>query len=165
MQLSLHADYALRVLIYLGTHPERVVSTQEISAAYGISKNHLVRVIHTLSEHAYVDIHAGRSGGVTLARAPHLIKLGDVILNAEPNLRLAECFDAQSNTCPITSACALKGILNEALNAFLTALNRHTLADILRDGGQQRLVKLFAIAGSSGNSGVAGIMGPEVSKQ
>ena len=51
MQLSLHADYALRVLIYLGTYPERVVTTREISRAYGISKNHLVRVVHTLAEH------------------------------------------------------------------------------------------------------------------
>ena len=148
MQLSLHADYALRVLIYLGTHPDRVVSTHEISDAYGISKNHLVRVIHTLSENQYVNIHAGRSGGVTLARAPQLIHLGDVIRNAEPNLRLAECFDKQSNTCPIAPACALKGILNEALKAFLAELNRHTIADILRNGGQEKLVNLFAIAGS-----------------
>src|SRR3712207_1574269 len=131
MQLSLHADYALRVLIYLGTHPDRVVSTQEISSAYGISKHHLVRVVQTLSEAQYVDIRAGRSGGITLAREPNLIPLGDVIRSAEPNLRLAECFDAQSNTCPIASACALKSILNEALKAFLAALNRKTLADIL----------------------------------
>jgi Rrf2 family transcriptional regulator, nitric oxide-sensitive transcriptional repressor len=151
MQLSLHADYALRVLIYLGTHPERVVSTHEISDAYGISKNHLVRVIHTLAENQYVNIHAGRSGGVTLRRLPHLIPLGDVIRSAEPNLRLAECFDQKANTCPIASACALKGILNEALKAFMSELNRHTIADILRDGGQQKLVRLFAIGRSDGS--------------
>jgi Rrf2 family transcriptional regulator, nitric oxide-sensitive transcriptional repressor len=148
MQLSLHADYALRVLIYLGTHPDRVISTHEISDAYGISKHHLVRVIHTLAENDYVRIQAGRSGGVTLARAPHLIPLGDVIRKAEPNLRLVECFDEKANTCPISSACSLKGILNEALKSFLNTLNRHTVADILQNGGQQKLVKLFAIAGS-----------------
>jgi Rrf2 family transcriptional regulator, nitric oxide-sensitive transcriptional repressor len=148
VQLSLHADYALRVLIYLGTHPDRVVSTQEISGAYGISKHHLVRVVQTLAEHQYVDIRAGRSGGVTLARAPHLIPLGDVIRCAEPNLRLAECFDASTNTCPIASACALKGILQEALTAFVAALNRHTLADILTQGRNHKLVRLFAMVGS-----------------
>jgi Rrf2 family nitric oxide-sensitive transcriptional repressor len=146
MQLSLHADYALRVLIYLGTHPDRVVCTQEISDAYGISKHHLVRVVQTLAEHDYVQIRAGRSGGVTLAREPNLIPLGDVIRCAEPNLRLAECFDASTNTCPIVSACALKGILHEALTAFLAALNRHTLADILVSGRKQTLVNLFAAA-------------------
>ena len=151
MQLSLHADYALRVLIYLGSNPGRVVSTHEISGAYGISKHHLVRVVQTLAEHDYVNIHAGRSGGVKLARAPHLISLGDVIQSAEPNLKLVECFDREANTCPIASACALKGMLREALQAFLATLNRYTLADILRDGNQQKLVSLFAIAGSGGD--------------
>lgn len=151
MQLSLHADYALRVLIYLATYPDRVVSTQEISTAYGISKHHLVRVVHTLSEHQYVEVHAGRSGGVTLAREPRLIRLGEVIRNAEPNLRLAECFDGKTNTCPIAPVCALKGILNEALNAFLISLDRYTIADVLHNSGQRKLASAFAtFAGWSG---------------
>lgn len=151
MQLSLHADYALRVLVYLGTHPDRVVSTQEISSGYGISKNHLVRVIHTLAENGYVHIHTGRSGGVTLARETHLIRLGDVVRNAEPNLRLAECFDKATNTCPIAPVCALKGMLNEALNSFLSTLNQYTVADILKKGDQRQLAHVFAtFAGWSG---------------
>jgi Rrf2 family transcriptional regulator, nitric oxide-sensitive transcriptional repressor len=144
VQLSLHGDYALRVLIYLGTHPDRVVPTQEISGAYGISKNHLVRVVHTLAGNGFVTVHAGRSGGVTLARKPHLIRLGDVIRKAEPNLRLAECFDAQTNTCPISPVCALKGILNEALAAFIATLNEYTVADVLKHGGQRKLAGVFA---------------------
>jgi Rrf2 family nitric oxide-sensitive transcriptional repressor len=144
VQLSLHADYALRVLVYLGTHPGRVVTTQEVSSAYGISKNHLVRVIHTLAEHGYIDIHAGRSGGVTLAREPNAIRLGEVVRYAEPNLRLAECFDKNTNTCPIASVCGLKGMLNEALNSFLATLNRYTIADIVNEKDQRKLASVFA---------------------
>jgi Rrf2 family nitric oxide-sensitive transcriptional repressor len=144
MQVSLHADYALRFLIYLSTHPDRLVTTREVSSAYGISKHHLVRVVHTLAEHGYVDIQAGRSGGVRLAREPHLIRLGDVIRNAEPNMRLVECFDGPTNTCPIAPVCALKGMLNEALNAFLISLNRYTIADVLTTSGQRRLSGVFA---------------------
>ena len=144
MQLSLHADYALRVLVYLGTYPDRIVSTQEISSAYGISKHHLVRVVHTLAQNGHVAVHAGRSGGVTLARKPELIRLGDVIRGAEPNLRLAECFDAETNTCPIAPVCALKGMLSDALNAFLTSLNRYTIADVLKRGVQRQLASMFA---------------------
>ena len=66
MQLSLHSDYALRVLLYLGTHPGETISTRQISAAYGISKNHLVRVVQTLGEHGYVELLPGRSGGIRL---------------------------------------------------------------------------------------------------
>jgi Rrf2 family transcriptional regulator, nitric oxide-sensitive transcriptional repressor len=145
MQLSLHADYALRVLVYLGSNPDRVISTQEISGAYRISKHHLVRVVQTLAEHQYVKIQAGRSGGVQLARAPHLIRLGDVIRCAEPNLRLAECFDRESNRCPIAAACALKTMLNEALQAFLATLNRYTVADILHGDRREKLITLFAL--------------------
>ena len=63
-----------------------MISTQEISGAYGISKHHLVRVVHTLAEHQYVNIQAGRSGGVVLARAPHLIPFGrcDSLCRTEP---------------------------------------------------------------------------------
>src|SRR5688572_15835554 len=100
--------------MYLGTHRGRLVTTQEISTAYSISKNHLVRVIHTLAAEQYVEIQAGRSGGLKLAREPHEIRLGEVVRHAEPNLRLVECFDRETNTCPIARICALKGMLNEA---------------------------------------------------
>jgi len=90
MQLSLHSDYALRVLIYLGAHPDETISTQRISAAYGISKNHLVRVVQTLSEHGYVRVTPG--SGVRLTRDPQDIRLGEVVRYSEPNLRLVECF-------------------------------------------------------------------------
>ncbi|MBK9170885.1 MAG: Rrf2 family transcriptional regulator [Bryobacterales bacterium] len=143
MQLSLHADYALRVLLYLGTHPGQVISTQRVSAAYGISRNHLVRVVQTLAEHGYVRVTPGRSGGAVLARDPGRIRLGDVVRDAEPSLRLVECFDETTNTCPIVSACTLKRRLYEALEAFLAELNRHTLADLLDGPKRRSLAALF----------------------
>lgn len=150
MQLSLHADYALRVLIYLGAHPGEVVSTQQISNVYGISKNHLVRVMQTLGEHGYIQVLPGRSGGVKLAMDPALIRLGDVVRNAEPNLRLVECFDRHTNTCPIVGACDLKGYLADALAAFITEMNRHTLAEILDSPTGRRLQPLFVRLSQSG---------------
>jgi Rrf2 family nitric oxide-sensitive transcriptional repressor len=86
-----------------------------------------------------------------LARDPQVIRLGDVVRHAEPNLRLAECFDRQTNTCPIAPVCALKGMLNEALESFLATLNRYTVADVMNTSGQHKLTSLFAtFAGWSG---------------
>jgi Rrf2 family transcriptional regulator, nitric oxide-sensitive transcriptional repressor len=144
MQISLRCDYSLRVLVYLGTHPDRVVTTQEVSAAYGISKHHLVRVIQALAEHRYLQIHTGRSGGITLAREPREILLGDVVRDSEPNMRLVECFDRVTNTCRIAPCCSLKSMLREALEAFINTLNRYTLADVLRHGGKKKLATLLA---------------------
>ena len=131
------------MLLYLGTHPGRVVPTAEISGAYGISKNHLVRVMHTLGEDGYLRLIPGRAGGVSLAMEPHLIRLGDVVRQAEPTLRLAECFDAENNTCGIAPVCSLKPVLKEALSSFLTSLNRYTLADLLAGGAQERIARKF----------------------
>ena len=145
MQLSLHADYALRVLIYLGAHPGEKVSTERISSAYGVSRNHLVRVVQTLGENGYVEVTPGRTGGIRLARDPGAIRLGEVVRRVEPNLNMVECFDSATNTCPIPAACGLKSWLRDALEAFLLELDRHTLGDLLiedrraRPKGQLRL--------------------------
>jgi Rrf2 family transcriptional regulator, nitric oxide-sensitive transcriptional repressor len=143
VQLSLHSDYALRVLLYLGSHPGETVSTRQISTAYGISKNHLVRVVQTLGEHGYVELLPGRSGGIRLTCDPAQIKLGDVVRHAEPNLRLLECFDRTTNTCPIIDSCGLKGYLHQALAAFLADLNQHTLADLLTPARRGKLHSMF----------------------
>lgn len=143
MQLSLHADYALRLLIYLGTHPNEVVTTQQVSAAYGISRNHLVRVVQTLAHHGYVKITVGRSGGVALARDAETIRLGQVVRDAEVNLNLVECFDPATNTCPIARVCGLQTYLSQALEAFLANLDQRTLADLLTPRQRRNLSDLF----------------------
>lgn len=147
MQLTLHADYAFRVLLYLGSQPPgHVAATKDISQSYGISKHHLVRVVQTLSEHGYVAVNPGRTGGVSLAREAHQIKLGDVMRNTETNLQVVECFDMRTNTCPIVPVCQLKPVLSEALDAFLAVLDRYTLADLLNPRRRTSLVKLLAIS-------------------
>jgi len=151
VQLTLHSEYALRVLLYLGSRHGEIASTKEISNTFGISKNHLVRVIQTLGDAGYLRVSPGRGGGVSLAMEPSLIRLGDVVRKAEPNLRIAECFDAERNTCVIAPVCSLKPVLNEALNSFLTTLDRYTLADLLAGGVQRKLSRVFTLITRNGH--------------
>lgn len=132
MHLTLHADYSLRVLVYLATHPGKVVSTQEVSEAYGISKNHLVRVVQTLAQHGFVDVKPGRTGGISLAREPGAINVGKVLRATEPDYHLVECFERETNTCPIAPACSLKHMLFDAREAFLAVLDGYTVEDVVR---------------------------------
>lgn len=143
MQLTLHADYSLRVLLYLAENRNRPASTQEISEAYGISRHHLVRVVQTLNAHSFVNVSTGRKGGVVLARDPAEINLGDVVKKCEPGFRMVECFDPESNTCPIAPACRLRGALRKALDAFFEVLAGYTLADLVRTSGGGRISNLF----------------------
>ncbi|MBL9022161.1 MAG: Rrf2 family transcriptional regulator [Myxococcales bacterium] len=135
MRLTLHADYALRMLVYLAVRPDAAVTTAEIGEAYGISKHHLVRVAHTLKRAGYIVIAPGRNGGLALAKSPADIRIGQVVKKVEPDLDLVECFAGKGSACPITSVCALGGALGEALAAFLSTLDRYTLADVIADSG------------------------------
>ncbi|MBL8151572.1 MAG: Rrf2 family transcriptional regulator [Blastocatellia bacterium] len=140
MRLTFHADYSLRVLLYLASHPDRLVSTVEISQAYNISRNHLVRVVNNLGKKGFIEVHPGRSGGIKLGRQPEEIILGEVIRATEPDFYLVECFDKRTNSCPITPACGLKSILKEAVDSFLQTLNRYTLRDISQNHSELALL-------------------------
>lgn len=145
MNLTLHADYSLRILLYLSEHRDRPVSTQEISEAYGISRNHLVRVVQTLQAHSFVNASVGRSGGLTLSRDPAKINIGQVVRKTEPNFRIVECFEPETNTCRIAPVCRLRGVLGEALSAFVKVLDGYTLADVARMEGTAPLSNFLAI--------------------
>jgi Rrf2 family nitric oxide-sensitive transcriptional repressor len=67
---------------------------------------------------------------LALGKRPAKIRLGDVVRATEPDFALAECFSA-GNHCIITPDCRLRGILSEALDAFVGTLDRYTLKDLM----------------------------------
>jgi Rrf2 family transcriptional regulator, nitric oxide-sensitive transcriptional repressor len=132
MQLTQYTDYSLRVLIYLSQkQPGELATISEIAEFYSISRNHLVKVVHNLSTFGFIHTTRGKHGGMSLARPASQIKIGEVVRHTEPNLDIAECFNKGSNQCVITSACKLKNMLNEASMAFMSTLDRYTIADTL----------------------------------
>lgn len=131
MRLTDYTDYALRVLMYVGAHPGRLVTIQEIADNHGISKNHLTKVVHRLGVAGLVTTMRGRTGGIRLARSPAMITLGSVVRLTEPDFIMVECFDEVSNTCTLSPVCVLKHALGRATSAYLQELDRMTLADVL----------------------------------
>jgi Rrf2 family transcriptional regulator, nitric oxide-sensitive transcriptional repressor len=131
VHLTQFSDYSLRLVIYLASHPDQVVSVDEISRAYGISRHHLVKVVQTLTDLEVVESHRGRGGGMRLAMHPSRINVGWLVRRTEPHFDLVECFDPATNTCPIAPACGLKGLLQRAQEAFLSVLDAYNLEQIL----------------------------------
>jgi Rrf2 family nitric oxide-sensitive transcriptional repressor len=131
----------LRLALYLACHPERVVSVDEVSRAFGISRHHLVKVVQTLTDLGVVAALRGRSGGMRLAMPPSEINVGWLLRRTEPHLNLVECFDPATNTCPIAPACGLKGALKRAQQAFLSILDEYTLDNFRSRQGE--LVRLL----------------------
>jgi Rrf2 family transcriptional regulator, nitric oxide-sensitive transcriptional repressor len=143
MRLTTFTDYTLRVLMYLAIAPERLATIPEIAEAYGISENHLMKVVHRLARSGLIESIRGKGGGVRLAHPAADIHLGQVISNSEGETSIVECFSGENNSCRITPACRLSKILADAFKDFYKALDAYTLADLVND--PQQLGELLSI--------------------
>lgn len=131
MRLTQYTDFSIRVLIFLGVNPDRRCTIQEIANSYGISRNHLMKVVQQLAATGFVQSVRGSGGGLSLRTAPEDINLGDVVKRMEPDFGMVECM-RDGNACVITPSCRLPSMLEEATRAYLGVLSRYTLADLLR---------------------------------
>ena len=131
MRLTTYTDYTLRVLMYLALEPGRLATIPEIAAAYGISENHLMKVVHQLGRSGVVEPIRGKGGGVRLAFDPQDIRLGQIVRASEGSAPIVECLAPADSNCRIAPSCRLAGILVEAFDALYETLDAYTLADLV----------------------------------
>ena len=154
MRLTRYSDYALRVLIYLSSRPERLCSIAEISRAYDISNNHLMKVVQELGRAGYVTTLRGRSGGIRLARPASEIIVGHVIRTTEEGFDLADC-----RNCGLAPACGMTSVLGEAVEAFLAVLDRYSFADLPKR--EIDVLALFPLASPTRVAAIAAVAGQD----
>lgn len=126
MRLTRFSDYAMRVMIDLGRRPGELSSIAALAETHGISQNHLMKVVSDLVNAGYLESVRGRAGGVRLARPPGTINVGELLRHTEDDLRLVNCGD-----CILARGCGFDGVLGQAMGAFLSVLDRYSLADLL----------------------------------
>jgi Rrf2 family nitric oxide-sensitive transcriptional repressor len=139
MRLTAMTDYALRLLMHVAQHPERLCTIAEVARAYGISEAHLMKVTHRLALGGWLETVRGKGGGMRLARPAREIRLGAVVRAMEPDFALVECFGAGTcaepgaapSSCRLDGCCSLAGVIAGALRSFIQYLDDHTLADVL----------------------------------
>jgi len=141
MRLTLHTDYALRLLMLLAMEPDKLHTIEEVARRYGISRNHLMKVVQTLAQAGLIDSLRGRGGGLRLGQPAASVNLGAVVRATEDGFALVECFDRARNTCIVAPVCGLRSPLEEALQAFLAVLDRYSLADLIRNPGSLRRMR------------------------
>ena len=112
MNLTVQSDYAFRTLMFLAVRDPESATIQEISQHYGISRGHLMVLVHRLGNLGFLENTRGRGGGIKLARPGSEIGLDEILLAIEPGFELAECYRSDSNRCLITTACRLRGVLD-----------------------------------------------------
>lgn len=143
MRLTQFTDFALRTLMYLGLNGNRLSSIHEIAQTYGVSENHLTKVVHQLGQKGFIDTIRGRGGGVRLARPPAEIVVGDVVRHTEEDMALIAC-----GCCRLTGDCGCQRVIEEAMEAFLRVLDRYTLDDVISMDGQAMRRRLGLQAGA-----------------
>ena len=131
MRLTLHTDFALRVLIQVGLSGGKLTRIKDIAETFAISKAHLMKVVNDLSQKGYLDTIRGRNGGIRLMRKPKDINIGQVVRDTENQLDVIGCLE-HKGYCPIQRVCVLRGALRNATEAFLAVLDAYTLADLIK---------------------------------
>ena len=122
MKLKLYTHHAARVLVHLAAASERLSSMSEIARTYGMSHNHLTKVVHDLRRAGFVEAVQGRGGGIRLARPAREITLGDVVRHTE-----------SGGTRPRDTAAEdafLHEIFEAAFGSFFSELDGNSLFDL-----------------------------------
>ncbi len=136
MRLTVYTDYALRVLMFLAVKQDGLATIDEIASSYGISRNHLMKVVHQLGVAGYIETVRGRGGGLRLAKPVEAIGLGEVVRYTEPDMAIASCLKPVDAPCAIRQCCLLRRALEKASDAFLHVLEGYTLGDLVRPRGR-----------------------------
>jgi len=141
MRLTLRTNLAMRTLMHCAVRAPESLRTADVARACNASFHHVAQVVNQLENEGFLNTARGRGGGISLAMPPDAISVGGVVRLFEGDMPFAECMNADRNTCPLTSACRLKGMLCEALGAFYGALDRFTLTDLV--AGNTDLARIF----------------------
>ncbi|MDP5052477.1 MAG: Rrf2 family transcriptional regulator [Congregibacter sp.] len=138
IRLTAYTNYSMRILMYCAVHPGQLVRIADVATSFDISKAHLLKSARHLGQLGYLSTLRGRSGGIQLGMAPERINVGQVIRKLEDSGEFVECFNLETNSCPIVGACKLTGVFRKGLEAFYRELDAVTLADLVGNGTRIR---------------------------
>ena len=127
MRLTTRTNLAARILMACAVNPDRRLRTAEIADLCNCSTNHAAHVVQRLHAEGYLEAQRGRAGGIRLARAVPQVSIGAVFRLFESEIPFAECFDADTNSCPLVGTCRLQ-------------VSDHTIIESKADGAQPDLL-------------------------
>jgi len=139
VRLTRYTDIAIRTMLYLATNDGRLCLIGEIAEAYGISQNHLMKVVSDLAGSGYVQSLRGRGGGIRLARPSDQINIGQMVRHTEGKFDLVGC-----GVCTLAPACGMVCAFKDAIEIFFSTLELYSLADIMAQGQPDQLRQILA---------------------
>jgi len=122
LQIARHTDYAARILLHLaGLGEGERVSIAELARVRLLPAPFVRRLIRDLVDAGLVTTTRGASGGIQLARPAESISLLDLVQAMEGPIILSPCV-ADGHSCPLATACPVRGAWEGARQALLEHL-------------------------------------------
>lgn len=130
MKLTSYTNYALRTLQLAALKQPQLVRIDDVVKVHGLARPHISKVVHELGKAGFIETVRGRGGGFRLSKQAQDIRVGDVVRMTEGPLEVVECFNPDTNTCPLLGVCKLSRGIQAATRAFMAVLDDMTIADI-----------------------------------
>lgn len=140
MKLSAYSDYSLRVLMQAAVRSPHRITVDEVAGTFGISRNHLVKIVHDLGRSGYLETYRGIGGGFTLGQPADEIGVGNIVRLCEEGESVIECTHRREGPCRLRPVCQLKTVIDEASAAFFEVLDQYSLADLVAKPSRLRHV-------------------------
>ncbi|MFF4689023.1 RrF2 family transcriptional regulator [Streptomyces sp. NPDC001307] len=120
MRLLRSTDLALRILMRLAVTADATPTTRQVAADMDVPYTHAAKVVAELQHLGLVDARRGRGGGLALTAEGRTASVG-----CEGT--------AGTASCPLNSACRLRGALRRAQEAFYAALDPITIDELVAE--------------------------------
>ena len=122
MRLNKSTGHAVRILVYCAKSEDELVKVAEIARRLDITQQNTFKIVHLLNKGGFLGSVRGRNGGVRLARPAAKIRIGDIVRSIE--------LTGTGGKAPGQDT-GLNEIVDDALEAFISVLDQHTLADMV----------------------------------
>lgn len=130
MRLTKQTGHAIRILAACARASDALIKAADLGRDLAISKQNVFKIVHLLSRAGFLKATRGPTGGIELARPAHEIRIGDVVRAMEQTSvdigPEARGFGVRSEH----SDAALQSVFGDALTAFISVLDQHTLSDL-----------------------------------
>lgn len=126
MFLSNTAQYAVRILLYMATDPEKKYSAAELIQKLKISDKYLRRIMTDMAKSGFIESISGRSGGYVFKKKSGDIKLSEIIFSFEDQLKFDQCLLGLEN-CGDDHPCKLHSSWKNIKTDLVNLLNNTTL--------------------------------------
>lgn len=125
------AEYALRIVVFLGSLKGEPATAKQVAAATRVPEGYLAKILQSLGRAGLVSSQRGLHGGSVLSRDPAEISVYDVMSAIAPLPRIRACpLGLPSHA---TNLCAVHRRLDDAMAMVENAFRESSIADLLAD--------------------------------